>query len=180
MPKRHPRSRFCKGALEVTKWCKNTQNMSFRLNVVDWMCFGRETRKKFGWPGLLPKRHPRNRFSNGALAANKWCETTKNVSFGPKVVDWLHFGQNPNPCQNGILGPDLAKLHYAATKWCETTQNMSFGPNVVDWMRFGGKSRKKIRCPELVPKWHPRTRLSQRCTCGNQMVRNHPKHESWT
>jgi len=66
---------------------------------------------------------------------------------------------NPNPCQNGIPGPDLAKLHYAATKWCETTQNMSFGPNVVDWMRFGGKSQKKFRWPELVPKRHPRTRF---------------------
>ena len=66
---------------------------------------------------------------------------------------------SPNSCQNGIPRPDLAKLHYAATKWCETTQNMSFGPNVVDWMRFGGKSQKKIRWPELVPKRHPRTRF---------------------
>ena len=93
MPKQHPRTRFGKAALAATKWCKTTQNMSFGPNVVDWMCFGRETRKKFGWPGLVPKRHPRNRLRNGALAANKWCETTQNVSFGRKVVDWMRFGQ---------------------------------------------------------------------------------------
>ena len=96
--------------------------MSFRLNVVDWMCFGRETRKKFGWPGLVPKRHPRNRFSNGALAANKWCETTQNVSFGPKVVDWMCFGYKtqkkfgwPGLVTNGIQGTDLATVHLLQT-----------------------------------------------------------------
>ena len=67
--------------------------MSFNPNVVDWMHFGRETQKKFRWPELVPKRHLRNRFRNGAHAANKWCETTQNVSLGPKVVDWMHFGQ---------------------------------------------------------------------------------------
>ena len=67
--------------------------MSFRPNVVDWMRFGRETQKNFHWPELVPKQHLRNRFRNGALVANKLCETTQNVSFGPKVVDWMHFGQ---------------------------------------------------------------------------------------
>jgi len=93
MPKQHPWTRFGKGSLAATKWCKTTQNMSFRPNVVDWMRFGRETQKNFHWPELVPKRHLRNRFRNGALAANKWCETTQNVSFGPKVVDWMVFGQ---------------------------------------------------------------------------------------
>jgi hypothetical protein len=57
------------------------------------MRFGRKSWKKFRWPELVPKRHPWTRFRNGALAATKWCETTQNVSLGPKVVDWMHFGQ---------------------------------------------------------------------------------------
>jgi len=87
------KDKFGKGVLATTKWCETTQNMSFGPNVVDWMRFGRETRKMLRWPELVPKRHPRNRLRNGALAANKWCETTQNVSFGPKVVDWMCFGQ---------------------------------------------------------------------------------------
>ena len=114
MPKRHPRTRFCKGALAVTKWCENTQNMTFRLNVVDWMCFGKETRKNFGWPGLVPKRQPRNRFCNGALATNKWCETTQNVSFGPKVVDWMHFGQKT---RQQFSQPKLVPKRYPRTRF---------------------------------------------------------------
>ena len=66
--------------------------MSFRPNVVDWMHFGRKSQKKFHWPELVPKRHPRIQFRNGALVATKWCKTTQNVRFGPKVVDWLRFG----------------------------------------------------------------------------------------
>jgi len=104
--------------LAATKWCETTQNMSFGPNVVDWMHFVRKSRKRFHWPELVPKRHPRIRFRNGALAANKWCETTQNVSFGPKVVDWTRSAKkldnslvSPNSWQNGIPGPDFAKLH---------------------------------------------------------------------
>ena len=135
MPKRHPRTRFRQATLAATKWCETTQNMSFRPNVVDWMRFGGKSRKKIRWPELVPKRHPRTRFRNGALAATKWCETTQNMSLGPKVVDWIHFGRKnknsfigPNSCPNGILGPDFRNGALSATKWCETTQNVSFGP----------------------------------------------------
>ena len=91
--KRHPRTRFGKAALVATKWCKTTQTMSFRPNIVDWMCFGRKSRKKFRWPELVPKWHPRTRFHNGALAATKWGETTQNMILVPKVVDWMRFGR---------------------------------------------------------------------------------------
>ena len=37
----------------------------------------------------MPKQHPRTQFCNGALAANKWCNITENMGFGPKVVDWM-------------------------------------------------------------------------------------------
>ena len=93
MPKQHTRTRFGKAALAATKWCETPQNMSFGPNVVDWMCFGRKSQKKFRCPELVPKRHPRTRFRNGVLAATKWCETTQNVSLGPKVVDWMRFRQ---------------------------------------------------------------------------------------
>src|SRR6185295_17062106 len=78
VPKRHPRTRFCNVVLAATKWCKPAQNMSVRPNVVDWMHFGRKSQKKFHWPELVPKRHPRIRFRNGALAATKWCNTTQH------------------------------------------------------------------------------------------------------
>ena len=32
--------------------------------------------------------HADTSFRNGSGASTKWCETTKNMSFGPKVVDW--------------------------------------------------------------------------------------------
>ena len=32
--------------------------------------------------------HPNTNFCNGSGAAMKWRETTENMSFGPKVVDW--------------------------------------------------------------------------------------------
>src|SRR6185312_10818072 len=87
VPKQHPRTRFRQAALAATKWCETTQNMSFGPNVVDWKRFGRKSRKKFHWPELVPKRHPRIRFRNGTLAATKWCESIQNMSFRPKVVD---------------------------------------------------------------------------------------------
>ena len=108
MPKRHPRTRFRQAALAATKWCETTQNMSFGPNIVDWKRFGRKSRKKFHWPELVPKRHPRTRFRNGALAATKWCETTQNVSFGPKLVDWMCFRQKT---RYTVAKPPKASLH---------------------------------------------------------------------
>ena len=110
MPKRHPRTRFGKAALAATKWCKTTQNMSFGPNLVDWKRFGRKSRKKFRWPELVPKWHPRTRFHNGALAATKWGETTQNMSLGPKIVDWMRFGRKTKKLElelPRLLAPDL-------------------------------------------------------------------------
>ena len=36
----------------------------------------------------MPCIHPDNGFRNGPRAAMKWRETTPNMSFGHKVVDW--------------------------------------------------------------------------------------------
>ena len=37
MPKQHPRTQFCNGALAANKWCSITENMGFGHKVVDWM-----------------------------------------------------------------------------------------------------------------------------------------------
>jgi hypothetical protein len=37
---------------------------------------------------LVLCKHPDTRFRNGRRAAKKLRETTPNMSFGPKVVDW--------------------------------------------------------------------------------------------
>ena len=39
---------------------------------------------------LKPCMHPDNRFRNGSHAATKWHESTPNMSFGPKEVDWAY------------------------------------------------------------------------------------------
>jgi hypothetical protein len=67
----------------------------------------------------------------------------------------------------------------AATKFRETTPNMSFGPKGVDWAcslqkRRNGSGGEKS-C--FVCTRHP---FSECVTCGNEIVRNHPKHEFWT
>jgi len=56
------------------------------------MCFGLKLDKQFGRPKLVQKRHPGTRFGKGALAATKWCQTTQNFSFRPKLVDLMRFG----------------------------------------------------------------------------------------
>ena len=82
------------------------------------MFFGQKSRQLFRRPELVAKRHPRTRCRNGAIAATKQCETSQNVSLGPKVVDCMCFDHEldnsfvgSNSWQNGILGPDVATVH---------------------------------------------------------------------
>src|SRR6185503_16702006 len=92
--------------------------MSFGPNVVDWMHFVRKSRKRFHWPELVPKRHPRIRFRNGALAANKWCETTQNESFGPKVVDWMLFCQKKSTIVSSARTRGRMASQDPMSQWC--------------------------------------------------------------
>jgi hypothetical protein len=62
----------------------------------------------------------------------------------------------------------------------ETTPNMSFGPKVVDWACSLRKTKKWFRWQKLVLYMHPRQPFSEWVTCGNEIARNHPKHEFWT
>ena len=79
------------------------------------------------------------RFRNGSHAATKWCETTPNMSVGPKVVDWLYSLRKKKkwfrwhklmPCMHPHAR--FRSRSRAATKLDECTQNMSFGPKEVD------------------------------------------------
>ena len=88
--------------------------MSFGPNVVDWMRFGGKSRNNFRWPELMPKRHPRTRFRNGALAATKWRKTTQNMSFQPNVVDWMRFGRET---QKNFHWPELVPKQHLRNRF---------------------------------------------------------------
>jgi hypothetical protein len=61
----------------------------------------------------------------------------------------------------------------------ETTPNMSFGPKVVDWVCSLRKTKKWFRWQKVMFLC-TRYPLSEWVTCGNEIARNHPKHEFWT
>ena len=102
---------------------------------------------------LMLCMHHDTRFRNGSRAATKWRETTPNMSFGPKVVDWACSLRKKKkwfrwhklmPCMH----PDTRFRNgsCAATKWRETTPNMSFGPKVVDRACSLRKKRNASGC----------------------------------
>jgi hypothetical protein len=62
--------------------------MGFGPKVVDWACSLRKTKKWFRWQKLVLCMQPKTHFQNGWRAATKLRETTPNMCFGPKVVDW--------------------------------------------------------------------------------------------
>ena len=89
---------------------------------------------------LNPCMHPDTRIRNGSRAATKWRETTPNMSFGPKVVDWACSLRKKKkwfkwpklvPCMEAHNR--FSNESHATTKWRETTQKISFGSKVVDW-----------------------------------------------
>jgi hypothetical protein len=84
----HLNTRFRNVWRAATKLCETTPNMSFEPKVVDWACSLPKMMKWFRWQNLVLEMHPDTRFRNGWCAAMKLCETTPNMSFGPKVVDW--------------------------------------------------------------------------------------------
>ena len=152
MPCIHQNARFPIGSCAATKWRKSTPNMSFGPKVVDWACSLRKKKKWFRWHKLMPCIHPDARFPNWSRAATKWCESTPNMSFRPRVVDWACWLQKKEkwfwwhklmPCiHRNARFPNGSR---PATKWRDTTPNMSLGPKVVDW---ACSLRKK---KEMVP-----------------------------
>jgi hypothetical protein len=92
------------------------------------------------WQKLILCMHPDTRFRKGWCAATKLSETTPNMSFGHKVVDWacsLRKKMKWFRWQKLVLcmHPDTRFRNgwRATTKLRETTPNMSFGPKVVVW-----------------------------------------------
>ena len=88
MPCIHPDTRFRNGSRAAMKRRETTPNMSFGRQEVDWACSLQKTNQWFRRHELMPCIHPDMRFRNGSRAATKWRETTPNMSFGPKEVDF--------------------------------------------------------------------------------------------
>jgi hypothetical protein len=123
-----PDTCFRNGWRATTKLRKTTPNMSFVPKVVDWACLLRKMKKWFRWQKLVLCMHPDNRFQNGWRAATKLRETTTNMSFGPKVVDWacsLRKTKNvPVAKTRALYAPETRFRNgwRATTNLCETTK----------------------------------------------------------
>ena len=129
----HPNTRFHNGYLSVTEWHETTKNKSFNTKEVDWACLLPKNKKHILKYKVVHCMHPNTRFRNGYLSATESRETTQNISFWPKEVDWAcsfrktkkHFWNHkvvhcmhPNTrFRNG---------YHSATEWNETTKNKSF------------------------------------------------------
>ena len=83
-----PDTRIRNGFRAAMKQHETTPNLSFGPKVVDWECSLQKKKKWFRLHKLLPCMHRDTYFRIGSCAATKWRETTPNLSFGPKVVDW--------------------------------------------------------------------------------------------
>jgi flagellar biosynthesis protein FliQ len=182
----HPDTRFRNGCRAATKLHETTLNMTFGPKVVDWACSLRKTKKWSRWQKLMLCMHHDTRFWNGWRAATKLRETTPNMSFGPKVVDWACSLRKTKKWfwwQKLVLSmhPDYRFRNgwRAATNLRETTTNMSFGPKVVDWVCSLQKTKKCFRWQKLMflCTWYL---FSEWVTCSNEIARTHPKHEFWT
>ena len=84
----HLGTRFRKRARAATESRETTPNMSFGPKVVDWACSLQKNKRWFRRHNSMDIMPSGTHFHNGARAATESRETTPNVSFGPKVVDW--------------------------------------------------------------------------------------------
>jgi hypothetical protein len=153
----HPDTHFRNGWRVAMKLRETTPNMSFGPKVVDWACSLWKTKKWFRWQKLVLVCSPDTRFRNGWRAAMKSLETTPNMCFGPKVVDWacsLRKTKKWFRWQKSVLcmHPDTRFRNEwrAATKLRETIPNMSVGPKVVDWACSLWKTKKWFLWQKLV------------------------------
>ena len=72
----------------------------------------------------MPCIQPDTRFRNGSRAAMKWHETTPNLSFGPKEVDWassLQKTRNGSRPQTHALYPP----RYLFSHWVTCVNEMA-------------------------------------------------------
>ena len=67
---------------------RNHLKHEFRHEGVDWAYSLWKNKNCFQGHKLMPCIHPDTRFRNGSHATMNWCETTPNLRFWPKEVDW--------------------------------------------------------------------------------------------
>src|SRR5687767_13308185 len=105
---------------------------------------------------------PDTRFRNGCRATTKLRETTPNMRFGPKVVDWacsLRKTKKWFRWQKLVLfmhpRQPFSEWFPYTTQFRSNHPNMSFGPKVVDWACSLRKTKKWFRWQKLVLCMHP-------------------------
>ena len=138
-------------------------------------------------PVAIPCMHLDTYFRIGSRVATKWRETTPNMSFGHKVVDWASSLRKNKKWLRGhklmtYMHPDTRFRNgsRAATNWRETTPNMSFGPNVVDWACSLRKNKKWFWGHKLMPCMHHDTLFRNGSRAAMKRRETTAKHEFWT
>jgi len=88
------------------------------------MFFATKNKQWFRGQKLMYCIHADTRFGNGSRAATKWSETTPNMSFGPKEVDWhvrCEKTINGSRAQTHALYPPL----YSFSQWVTCGNEMA-------------------------------------------------------
>ena len=114
--------------------------------------------------------------------ATEWRETTQELSFGPKEVDWasllrknktqlrkhkvVHCMHPKTRSHNGYL---------QATESRVTTQKLSFRPKELDWVSSLRKKQDATSEAQSGAFYAPQNPISQRAPPGNGIARNHPE-----
>src|SRR6185437_12191765 len=177
----HPKTRSHNVYLPATESRETTQKHSFGPKEVDWECSLRKNKTQLRKHKVVHCMHPKTRSHNGSLPATESRETTQELDWGPKEVDWacwlrknktqlrkhkvVHCIHPKTRSHNGYL---------PATESRETTQKLSFGPKEVDW---ACSLRKKDTTsePQSGAFFAPQNLISQRVPPGNGITQNHPE-----
>ena len=83
-----PKTRSHNLYLPATESRETTQKLSFGPQEMDWVCSLRKNKTQLRKHKVVHCMHPKTRCNNGYLPATESCETTQELSFGPKEVDW--------------------------------------------------------------------------------------------
>ena len=84
----HPNTRSHNGYFPATESRETTQKLSFGPKEVDSACSLRKNKTQVQMHKVVHFMHPKTRSHNLYLPATESHETTQNLSFGPKKVDW--------------------------------------------------------------------------------------------
>src|SRR6185436_5015344 len=84
----HPKTRSHNLYLPATESHETTQKHSFGAKEVDWACLLQEKKTQLRKHKVVHFMHPKTRSHNVYLPATESRETTQELSFGPKEMDW--------------------------------------------------------------------------------------------